>query len=87
LVIYRGDVVIVTDHLAVAMEIDERWCSLAMDIKATRNGDIPLYRNKIVAGIGRRCGEILPGVKDEGKDHRLIQDGIISLLRHIFLLD
>jgi hypothetical protein len=39
-----------------------------MDIKAARNGDILIYRNKIVAGISRRCGEILPGEKDEGKD-------------------
>jgi hypothetical protein len=38
-----------------------------MDIKAAGNRHALLYRDKVVSGVGRRGGKILPGIKDKLK--------------------
>jgi hypothetical protein len=76
-------VVIVADYLTVTMKIDERGCSLAINIEAAGNGDITIYGNEIVARISGSFSNIFPGEKDEGKDFWLVQDGILSLLSHV----
>jgi len=57
----------ITDDLTITMKVEDRRRILVVDIKAAGNRHVLLYRDKVVGGVGRRGGKILPGVKDKLK--------------------
>jgi len=48
-VIHWCDRVIVADNLAITMEVYDGWRILTVNIEATGNGDVLIYRNEMVA--------------------------------------
>ena len=57
----------ITDDLTITMKIEDRRRILMVDIKAAGNRHVLLYRDKVVSGVGRRGGRILPGIKNKLK--------------------
>jgi hypothetical protein len=73
-----GDLIIIADHLAVAVEKKDPWPFVLAHVETTGEGDTFRHPYEEVKGVSRARGKIFTGIKNKLSQKRLVEKGIIN---------